>query len=193
MMHRGKHQSTIDLVKAQTGRRPRLHATGPELMDRSAKRELGRDFALDHSGPHGFAHWGRVKRNGLELAVRTGANPRVVELFAYFHDSKRENDGHDPDHGKRGARNALRYMESGALNITDDEFAMLFKACWGHTYEDVERPCITILTCWDADRLDLGRVGIVPHPDRLCTAVAREREVIQRAYERSMHWVRRYG
>ena len=33
---------------------------------------------------------------------------------------------------------------------------------------------VTVQTCWDADRLDLGRVGIVPRPDRLCTAHARD-------------------
>jgi uncharacterized protein len=28
---------------------------------------------------------------------------------------------------------------------------------------------ITVQTCWDADRLDLGRVGIKPDPKRLFT------------------------
>ena len=32
----------------------------------------------------------------------------------------------------------------------------------------------TLLACWDADRLDLGRVGITPRPDLLCTDAARE-------------------
>jgi uncharacterized protein len=32
-----------------------------------------------------------------------------------------------------------------------------------------------VQACWDADRLDLGRVGIAPAPERLCTAAARER------------------
>ncbi|MFM7373822.1 MAG: hypothetical protein ACKO39_01545, partial [Chthoniobacterales bacterium] len=31
----------------------------------------------------------------------------------------------------------------------------------------------TIQACWDADRLDLGRVGITPHASRLCTDAAR--------------------
>ena len=34
-------------------------------------------------------------------------------------------------------------------------------------------------TCWDSDRLDLGRVGITPHPNRLCTAVAKRPEPIK--------------
>ena len=197
MMHRQSNRLSarkpVDLTKARAERSERAYVFGPELFEKDARRKLVREFALDINGVHGYAHWARVKRNGVELAAKTGANARVVELFAFFHDSKRENDGNDPDHGKRGARNALRFMEAGALNITDDEFILLFKACWGHTYEDVEEPCRTIHTCWDADRLDLGRVGIVPHPDRLFTKHAKKQETIQQAYERSMRWVRRYG
>ena len=36
----------------------------------------------------------------------------------------------------------------------------------------------TIQTCWDADRLDLGRVGITPDPSWLCTEAAKRPEVI---------------
>ncbi len=33
---------------------------------------------------------------------------------------------------------------------------------------------ISLQACWDADRLDLGRVGITPKPHRLCTEAARD-------------------
>ena len=32
---------------------------------------------------------------------------------------------------------------------------------------------ITLQASWDADRLDLGRVGIMPKPHRLCSDAAR--------------------
>ena len=35
--------------------------------------------------------------------------------------------------------------------------------------------------CWDADRLDLWRVGLEPDPALLCTAHARKPEVLTRA------------
>jgi hypothetical protein len=35
-------------------------------------------------------------------------------------------------------------------------------------------------------RLDLGRVGIVPGPDRLCTEQARDPLLLDRAYRRSV-------
>jgi hypothetical protein len=37
----------------------------------------------------------------------------------------------------------------------------------------------TVQTCWDADRLDLGRVGIKPHPDFLSPFAAK---LIEPAY-----------
>jgi HD superfamily phosphodiesterase len=50
-------------------------------------------FVLDWHGIHGANHWARVKVNGLLLAAETGADARVVELFAFLHDSCREHDG----------------------------------------------------------------------------------------------------
>jgi uncharacterized protein len=46
----------------------------------------------------------------------------------------------------------------------------------GHT---VAEPAL--VACWDADRLDLARVGIRPDPMRLCTERARLRATIDRA------------
>ncbi|MBM3962492.1 MAG: hypothetical protein FJ306_11400, partial [Planctomycetes bacterium] len=48
-----------------------------------------------------------------------------------------------------------------------------------------------IVACWDADRLDLGRVGITPAPHRLCTAPAREPQRIERAVAMSCAPARR--
>jgi hypothetical protein len=44
---------------------------------------------------------------------------------------------------------------------------------------------ITVQTCWDADWLDLGRVGIMPDPRYLCTIAAKQPEFLNWAYERS--------
>jgi uncharacterized protein len=49
----------------------------------------------------------------------------------------------------------------------------------------------TVLTCWDADRLDLGRVGIAPRADRLCTAAARQAPMLATANARAQAWVNR--
>ncbi len=46
---------------------------------------------------------------------------------------------------------------------------------------------ITVQACFDSDRLDLGRVGHYPDPNRLCTPLAKELETIEWAYHRSLH------
>ena len=62
---------------------------------------------------------------------------------------------------------------------------MLTHACRDHSNGLIEAD-VTIQTCWDADRLDLGRVDIVPQASRLCTAHAREDRFLEAAYERSL-------
>ncbi|MCB2041992.1 MAG: hypothetical protein KDH48_15080, partial [Rhodoferax sp.] len=63
---------------------------------------------------------------------------------------------------------------------------LLQAACRGHSDGHRAGHDVTVLTCWDADRLDLGRVGIRPLPERLCTAAAREPVVLEWAYRRSL-------
>ena len=135
------------------------------------------EYALPIGGIHGVAHWGRVLENGLRVAEETGANSEVISLFAVLHDSRRINEGGDPDHGARAAEFAAE-LRGNVFGIDDHAFRLLFRACEGHTRERTH-PDVTIQTCWDADRLDLGRVGITPHPSRLCTEAAKRPEIIK--------------
>jgi uncharacterized protein len=134
------------------------------------------DYALPWDGDHGIAHWARVLENGLRLAGETGAVVEVVRLFAVLHDSRRLNEYTDPDHGPRAAEFA-RALRGRLIDLPEPEFRLLHRACAGHTHE-LTHPDFTIRTCWDADRLDLGRVGITPHPSRLCTDAARRPETL---------------
>jgi uncharacterized protein len=64
---------------------------------------LGR-AAHRQSALHGERHWQCVAALGADLARgAVGADALSVFLFALFHDAMRENDGHDPEHGRRGA------------------------------------------------------------------------------------------
>jgi uncharacterized protein len=141
------------------------------------------DYALPWNGHHGVGHWARVLENGLRLAEETGASSMVVSLFAVLHDSRRISEGSDPDHGPRAAEFA-RTLRGRLFELADQEFWLLHRACAGHTHERTH-PDVTIQTCWDADRLDLGRVGITPHPSRLCTEAARRPETIRWAHGRA--------
>ncbi len=134
------------------------------------------DYALPPHGTHGVSHWARVLENGLRISQETGANVKVVQLFAVFHDARRINEGVDDDHGRRGADLALNFR-GDLFDVSDDEFDLLYAACVGHTNGETVAD-ITIQACWDADRLDLGRVGIRPHPMRLCTDAAKRSEIL---------------
>lgn len=117
---------------------------------------------------HGLRHWMQVESNGLLLASETGADTTVVRLFALFHDSKRADDGFDMDHGPRGAEFAKTCFEEHRFDITQEQFDKLYHACKFHTTEPRSGDA-TIDTCYDADRLDLGRVGIKLDPTKMAT------------------------
>lgn len=143
-----------------------------------------RHFALDWNGIHGAPHWSRVRHNGLLLAQHTGANTRVVEYFAFVHDLCRENDFRDPWHGHRAAEIAAK-IAGDLIDVTAEELRLLQDACEGHSDGHLEAD-VTVMTCWDADRLDLGRVGIRPDPARLCNEQARCPKLLSMAYGRSI-------
>ena len=145
---------------------------------------LREHFRLDWRGIHGAPHWARVRRNGLLLAEGNGARPDVVECFALLHDSQRLDDRTDRQHGARAADFVCRINED-YLHLDPTGLDMLAHACRFHS-DGLMEADVTIQTCWDADRLDLGRVRIRPDPRRLCTPHARQPEVLNSAYLRSV-------
>jgi uncharacterized protein len=140
-------------------------------------------FVLDLKGIHGPPHWHRVRENGLRIAKHTGANKLIVELFAFLHDCCREDDRSDPEHGERAALFA-ESLRGTLLHLEPEDFTLLYLAIRNHSLGGT-RGNITVLTCWDADRLDLGRVGARPRPNLLGTEFARRKDTIEWAYRRS--------
>ena len=155
-----------------------------ELLD-----HLRASFALDVKGVHGVKHWSRVWTNGRKLASLEEEAGRiidrgVVELFAWFHDSCRLNDEQDPEHGPRAAE-LVRELRGEFFELSEVRLRELVRACEGHTRgRTLASP--TIMVCWDADRLDLGRVGIRPDPAYLCTPGAKRADVLGWGYSRSI-------
>lgn len=116
---------------------------------------------------HGISHWDRVYNNGLKL-ITPEVNSLVVSLFAYLHDSCRLNDGEDINHGKRAAKWIDTLRDTYLKTVSDEDIVLLKEACCLHTIaHKTGNP--TIDACFDADRLDLWRVGIIPDPQRLAT------------------------
>jgi uncharacterized protein len=168
---------------------PVVEATVPEesAISRALVIHLRQTFRLNWRGAHGLAHWARVRVNGLTLAAHNGANRKVVELFAFVHDYERRDEWSDPLHGPRAAQR-LPSLLPFLPPLRTAEIDLLAAACHGHTHGR-SHPDVTVSTCWDADRLDLGRVGIEPHPDYLCTAEARHPETIAAAHGRALAWL----
>lgn len=118
------------------------------------------EFKLNWHGIHGANHWARVLHHGRTIGEIRNADLMVVELFGFLHDSCRWSDGRDMQHGERAAEFA-HGIHGDYFNLTPAQLDKLCFAMRHHSGGDVSEDA-TIQTCWDADRLDLGRVGIIP-------------------------------
>ncbi len=157
----------------------------PELMA-MAEGQFSRHMNL--YGIHGISHWKRVRENGLVLSRLNAANPTVIVLFAIFHDCQRTNEGEDRIHGPAAAQ--YLSQNRSQIPIHDGDFDLLHRACFYHNSPTNVDPDITVMTCWDADRLDLARVGKRPNPKYLCTREARDERIIEWAIKRSLaDWI----
>ena len=137
-------------------------------------------FKISRDGDHGPAHWARVRLHGLEVGSARRADLLVVELFAFLHDSQRLNEYSDRLHGARAADFAAS-LNGQFFDLKAEQLGKLCHAIEHHSGGDVHT-CATIQSCWDGDRLDLGRVGIKPHKDYLSGEAAK---LITRAYKMS--------
>lgn len=119
---------------------------------------------------HGPEHWKRVARVGRYIAAIEGVEPVFCEIFGLVHDCQRTNDGADKRHGRRAASYARHIQHLLPLDKADFR-----KLCYALRMHDdgfvAADPQIG--ACWDADRLDLPRVGIMPHPSGMSTEMGR--------------------
>ncbi len=165
----------------------------PPIITSKLLRYLKDKYQLRWEGLHGFGHWVRVWENGRRLAGQNGADPTVVALFAFTHDMARLSDHGDSEHGPRAAARIRAEMHGKYFHLEPGRLEQLLTAVELHT-RGLQEADITIQTCWDSDRLDLGRAGIRPNPRRMCTMEARDPETIAWAYQRSLDWRnQRYG
>lgn len=141
------------------------------------------EYVLPVDGIHGVPHWARVLDIGRRLCKDTGASRNVVSLFSVFHDSRRVNEMRDDGHGARGA-DLAHELRGKLFDLPDDEFDQLVFACRHHT-EGKKHRDPTIGTCWDSDRLDLGRLEFVVRVRYLSTAPAKDPKVIAWASKRA--------
>lgn len=139
-------------------------------MNRQLLKHIKTQSNFYNSPIHGIEHWRRVENYALYLADFSQADKTVVSYFAHLHDAFRENENRDPEHGLRAARFILKNKH--LINLSDNQLNTLTYACQHHT-KGREANCPTIATCWDADRLDLTRLGIEPKEQYLLTTEAK--------------------
>ena len=121
---------------------------------------------------HGETHWQRVTRTGLALTKQVSdCDLTVIFLFGLLHDTQRLKEGSDPQHGDRAAQFVQR-MNNTILLLSDEQLKLLTYACREHDMGKISNDP-TIGICWDADRLNLWRVGRVPRQRFLSTESAK--------------------
>jgi uncharacterized protein len=156
----------------------------PEIISPELIAYIKNSYHLNWHGVHGWDHWLRVYENGMYIAERNGANQQVVALFAFTHDMARDNEGWDTKHGPRAALRIKTELQGKFFHLSQNELGLLMEAVEQHT-NGLMQAHLTVQTCWDSDRLDLGRVGYRPDPKRLCTLEAKQPETIEWAFRRS--------
>jgi uncharacterized protein len=148
------------LVRTSSDRYGRL-ASWHALLD-----EARRGAPLAGDPMHGELHWRAVAWAGLRIRdVAPELSAAVLVAFGLLHDCRRVDDGWDRDHGARAAdlaarsRSLLHLLGPGGRDLVEE-------ACRLH--EDgltrPERP--TVGACWDADRVNLVRLGFQLDPSR---------------------------
>jgi uncharacterized protein len=146
-----------------------------EMNEATYERLLKRAQDRFRCGPHsihGPKHWRNVESTILLIAPQTGADVDIGRLFAIFHDCCRLDDGGDADHGPRAAAFLQELIGSERILSAPQADALIY-AVHHHTFGMISDDP-TIGSCWDADRLDLGRVGIVPSAKMMSTSAGKE-------------------
>ena len=134
-------------------------------------------FEINFYGDHGIKHWERVYKNTQILASHYKIKSEVFELFALLHDSKRENEYEDTYHGLRASVFAKKLLDDGFIELSKEDEERLIFACANHTKKDKNNPLcddIIVQICFDSDKLDLRRVGMIPDASRMNTDFAKD-------------------
>lgn len=147
--------------------------------DRFKVNMIGKIASLLKISPdsiHGIGHWQRVEKIGHYISDRNGADKKIISAFAYLHDIGRTVEYDEAGHGKRSADIAVRHFTFKELGLNEGQYEKLLIAISLHDIADARSSDLTIQTCWDADRLDLLRVHIMPDKNLLYTDVAKSDE-----------------
>lgn len=123
---------------------------------------------------HGLTHWLRVIDIGITLAYHNNVDPNFVIAFGLLHDSARTHDQHCFEHGPAACDVINKFRD--LIPLDDTQISELKTAVGFHTTahpHPEQNISHELKCCWDSDRLDLLRVGIVPANEYLYTKQAK--------------------
>ena len=109
-----------------------LTPTTSEIVKQDFIEHCCRTYQMNYGDYHGYSHWMRVLYNGRLLAKAENANIKVVELFCLLHDSLRQNDNRDSNHGYRAAQYA-KTLKGAWFDLDDAEMDLLTEALAYHS------------------------------------------------------------
>ncbi len=118
---------------------------------------------------HGVSHLRRVAILSGRLANAVGEDVESAVVMGFLHDCARSNDGNDTEHGHESAFLARGLIERFYPHLDVDRIC---EAIAGHADGEVTIDPLTACL-WDADRLELKRIGRTIDLDLLSTKVAR--------------------
>ena len=135
-----------------------------EIIPKKVLKKIIDEFYIKNSFIHGSPHWSRVFYYGHLLSELNDYDKENIAFFSIFHDSKRINDGDDPQHGLRGAE-FFRTFDK-IIQIKPEQKEIIYESCKVHNYLK-QADSLEVGLCLDSDRLDLWRVGISPNDEYL--------------------------
>ena len=145
-----------------------------ESLYTKVRHDLIEAFPLNiFTSDHGVGHWADVESNALKIAkIDQRVDVDVLRWFSLLHDCRRMTEIEDAYHGRR-AVDVLLMLGAETLSLSDYQFYQLLLPAIEHHADGELSDDVSIGACWDADRLDLGRVGILPDPKYMSTAAGK--------------------
>lgn len=118
---------------------------------------------------HGIQHLRQVAYLSGRLAYLLNLDYKTAILAGYLHDCARNNDSDGNSHAHESAWLAKKIIETNWSNI---DIGKIFNAIYYHADGlNTDDPFIGCI--WDADRLNLVRLGIIPKVELLSTEFAK--------------------
>ncbi len=118
---------------------------------------------------HGVSHLRRVAILSGRLANAVGEDVESAVVMGFLHDCARKDDGNDTEHGHESAFLARGLIDRFYPHL---DVNRICEAIAGHADGEVTTDPLTACL-WDADRLELKRIGRTVDPDLLSTVVAK--------------------